>query len=90
MDHGAGILDTHPVSSAVVLHDIHDRFIGVAVLPIAIALVLCVSNALFGVTYCTDRGGTFEKSEPSPSAIVGCAKIASRNTVYGSRPTIAV
>src|SRR4029434_142550 len=60
-----------PISYEVVLHDIHDCFIGVAVRPIAIALVLCVSNALFGVTYCTARGGTFEKSEPSPSAIVG-------------------
>ena len=71
MDHGVGILDTHAISCEVVLHDIHDCFIGVAVRPIAIALVLCVSNALFGVTYCTARGGTFEKSEPSPSAIVG-------------------
>jgi hypothetical protein len=71
MDHGVGILDTHPISCEVVLHDIHDCFIGVAVRPIAIALVLCVSTALFGVTYSTARGGTFEKSEPSPSAIVG-------------------
>ncbi len=28
---------------------------------------------------CTDRGGTFAKSDPSPSAIVGCARTASRS-----------
>jgi hypothetical protein len=68
----------------------HDRFRGVGVRPIAIALVPLRQQRTFGVTYCTARGDTFEKSEPSPSAIVGCAKIASRNMVYGSRPTIAV
>lgn len=34
--------------------------------------------------------GTFEKSEPSPSAIVGCARIASRRHVYGMPAKIAV
>ena len=28
---------------------------------------------------CADRGGTFANSEPSPSAIVGCARTASRS-----------
>jgi hypothetical protein len=28
---------------------------------------------------CAGRGGTFAKSEPSPSAIVGCARTASRS-----------
>src|SRR5260370_40495501 len=38
---------------------------------------------LFGVTYCTDPGGTFEKSGPSPSAIVGWTRTASRSLQYG-------
>src|SRR6266852_4757410 len=49
-----------------------------------------VNNALSGVTFCTDRGGTFEKSEPSPSAIVGCARMASRSLEYGRSASIAV
>ena len=36
------------------------------------------------------RGGTFEKREPSPSAMVGCARMASRRSVYGSPASIAV
>src|SRR5438128_9849852 len=36
-----------------------------------------------GATCHGDRGGTFEKSEPSPSAIVGCVRTASRSLEYG-------
>ena len=32
-----------------------------------------------GWVYSAARGGTFEKSVPSPSAIVGCARTASRS-----------
>jgi hypothetical protein len=33
----------------------------------------------FGDSYCAGLGGTLEKSESSPSAIVGCASMASRS-----------
>ena len=32
-------------------------------------------------SYCPDRGGTFEKSEPSPSTIIGCARMVLYNFV---------
>jgi hypothetical protein len=35
------------------------------------------NNAVSGVTYGPERGGTFAKRSPSPSDIVGCARIAS-------------
>src|SRR5262249_27121559 len=38
----------------------------------------------------TDRAGTFENREPSPSAIVGCARMASRSFGYGRAARIAV
>jgi len=41
-------------------------------------------------TFRRDRGGTFEKSEPSPSPIVGCARMASRSLGYGRPASIAV
>src|SRR5262249_26618845 len=50
---------------------------------------VCYPTALFGVTCCTGRGGTFEKSEPSPSAIVGCARTASRSFEYGRSAGVA-
>src|SRR5215831_14471761 len=50
----------------------------------------CYPTALFGVTCCTDRGGTFEKSGSSPSSIVGCARTASRSLEYGRFASIAV
>ncbi len=37
-----------------------------------------------------DRGGTFSNSEPNPSAIVGCARMASRSLTYGKSASIAV
>ena len=49
-----------------------------------------VNNSLFGVTYCTDPDGTFEKSEPSPSAMVGWTRTASRSLPYGKFARIAV
>ena len=49
-----------------------------------------VNNSLFGVTYCKDPGGTFEKSEPSPSAMVGWTRTASRSLPYGRFARIAV
>src|SRR6266446_7824275 len=49
-----------------------------------------VNNALSGVTYCADPGGTFEKSGPSPSAIVGWTRTASRSLQYGKFASIAV
>ena len=51
--------------------------------PQALKARISVSNTLFGVTYSATRGGTFEKSGPSPSAIVGCARTASRSLQYG-------
>src|SRR5215472_5027343 len=42
------------------------------------------------VTYELERGGTFAKRSPSPSAIVGCARIASRSHGYGRSASIAV
>jgi hypothetical protein len=38
-----------------------------------------INPALFEVSYFTNPGGTFEKSGPSPSAIVGWASTASRS-----------
>ena len=52
--------------------------------------VRAVNNALFDVTYCAGRGGTLEESESSPSAIVGCARTASRSTANGKAASIAV
>src|ERR1700732_364944 len=40
--------------------------------------------------YYESRGGTFEKRGPSPSAMVGCARTASRRFVYGRPARIAV
>src|SRR3989442_1389583 len=37
----------------------------------------------------TTSGGTFDKSGPSPSAIVRCARTASRSLGYGSSASIA-
>src|SRR5262249_33678258 len=37
-----------------------------------------------------DAAGMAANREPSPSAIVGCARMASRRTVYGSPPRMAV
>src|SRR5208283_4068615 len=51
---------------------------------------LGVNNALFGGTYCTDPGGTFENSGPSPSAIVGWTRTAARSLQYGMFASIAV
>src|SRR5271156_4091433 len=48
------------------------------------------SATCFGAVYCTDRGGTFEKSGSRPSAIVGCAITASRSLEYGRSASIAV
>jgi hypothetical protein len=60
----------------------------------ASALDAALDNALhasrFGVTYRTDRGGTFEKSGPSPSTIVGCARMALRSAEYGRSASIAI
>ena len=38
-----------------------------------------LSNWAPPARYCTDRAGTFENSEPNPSAIVGWARMASRS-----------
>ena len=41
------------------------------------------------VTLHSARGGTFDKSGPSPSTIVGCARTASRSLEYGISASIA-
>ena len=51
----------------------------VIVILLSIALVAASDNIVFNVTYGTERGGTFAKRSPSPSDIVGCARIASRS-----------
>ena len=43
-----------------------------------------------GVPHTPDRAGTVVSKTVRPSAIVGCASITSRNTVYGYFPSMAV
>ena len=49
-----------------------------------------ISRAGTTIPQVADRSGTFSNSEPNPSAIVGCARIASRSLGYGSSASIAV
>src|SRR5262249_3245866 len=54
------------------------------------ATVASIALATFRASYCPDRSGTFEKSEPSPSTIVGSARMASHTLVEGRPASIAV
>src|SRR5215475_4357518 len=49
-----------------------------------------VDTVLSRVPCCSDRGGTFEKSRLSPSAIVGCAKATLESVEYERPANIAV
>ena len=52
---------------------------------LSIAPVAASDNAVSIVTYGPERGGTFAKRSPSPSDIVGCARIASRQVCQHRR-----
>ena len=51
-----------------------------ATLPVSL---LVIATSPIGIRYCTGRDGTFAKSWPRPSAIVGCAITASRSVGNG-------
>ena len=57
---------------------------------LALPGIRSTNDTLFCATYCTDLTGTFEKSGPSPSAIVGWTRMASRSLPYGRFASIAV
>src|SRR5438552_7063583 len=57
---------------------------------LALPRIRSTNDTLFCATYCTDLTGTFEKSGPSPSAIVGWTRTASRSLEYGKLASIAV
>src|SRR5262249_32352840 len=79
-------------SRSIVIYFLHDRSVDAAARRLRRGSQVSVRHplAVLGATCRTDRGGTFEKSEPSPSAIVGCARMASRSLQYGRFDGIAV
>jgi len=66
--------------------------VGETTTPMNHATLRC-SGQLFLGAYadsCMARAGTLASKKFKPSAAVGCVKIASRSTVYGNPPSIAV